>query len=153
MIDYISYERVNDLYFNDSSEKAIQVFGEPELKSKSHSDKVEFYYSVSKKNDYDFAIIFDEDDKFSEFILYPHTKARINGIVIEWELDKILNIINLDNNPRMDDYGITLYDLGIAFGSFKETDSLSEKSINLFRKGIFDDFQEDTNSFHINEYI
>ena len=49
MIECISYERVNDLYFNDSPEKAIEVFGEPELKSKSRSGNIELYYDISKK--------------------------------------------------------------------------------------------------------
>lgn len=153
MIEYISYKRVNDLYFNDSPEKAIEIFGEPALKSKSRSGNIELYYSLTQKDNYDFTILFDENDKFSEFILYPFTKAKINGTAIGWELNKILNIINLDSNPRMDDYGITLYHLGISFGGFKESDNLGDRSINLFRKDELDEFKEDTKPFHVNEYI
>ena len=52
MIEYVPYERVNELYFNDSPEKAIEVFGEPKLKSRSCSGNLEFYHSTTDRDDY-----------------------------------------------------------------------------------------------------
>jgi len=153
MIEYVPYERVNELYFNDSPEKAIEVFGEPDLKSRDYTGNLEFYYRTPDKNDFAFKIIFDENDKFSEFLLYPSTKAQINGIPIGWTLEDIKPIISKDSNPRMDDYGIILYDLGIAFGSFRESDSIGDRSINLFRKGELDEFIKDTEPYDVNSYI
>jgi len=152
MIECISYERVNDLYFNDSPEKAIEVFGEPELKSKSRSGNIELYYDISKKNTFDYKIIFDENNKFSEFMLYPFTKVKINKMDIKWTLEGILPIIEQDSDPRMDPYSITLYDLGILFGEFNPEYIKSNGSINIFRKGELDEFRKDTKPFNLNEY-
>jgi len=152
MIECIGYERVNNLYFNDSPEKAIEVFGEPTQKSKSETYTLKFYYDISNKDDYDFQIIF-ENNEFSEFILYPHTEATINGIKIGWDLKDILNIIKIDTNPRMDNYDIILYDLGISFGDFKKIGNYDNRTINLFKKGELDEFKDDTQPFNKNLYL
>jgi hypothetical protein len=142
MIEVISYKSVNGLEFGASPEEVIEIFEEPESINEN-----KMYYSISDPNDYDFIISLD-NNKFVEFLLCPRTKAILNGTPIAWTLKEILHIIELDSNPIIDDYSITLYDLGVSFGDFhtSDDDDFSDKTIAFFKKGYWDDIKDKYNA-------
>ena len=131
MIEYHSNERVNDLYFGDSPEKAIEVFGEPKRKIKDREGNLVFMYD-------DYTISFDKNNKFFYFALHPGVDATINGTKVGWNIDKIKPIIQMDRNPVEDVGFIILRDLGVAFDNFyTPDDEESDKVIVFFRPGEF----------------
>jgi len=140
MIEVISYKSVNGLEFGASPKEVVEVFGEPESKD-GRFDNIEYFY----KN---FRVDFDNFDNFDNFDIYPQTKATLNGIPIAWTLKEILHIIELDSNPIIDDYSITLYDLGVSFGDFhtSDDDDFSDKTIAFFKKGYWDDIKDKYNA-------
>jgi len=146
MIEVVSYDNVNGLKFGATPEETIKIFGEPDSISKDQSDFMQFHYK-------DFTINFYENDIFKEFILSPCTKAKINGVEIGWTLKEILNVIKLDKDPRMDDDGITLYDLGVYIYAFESSDDddFSNKTISFFARGNMDEFKEATKPFDLEE--
>ena len=146
MIEVISYDSVNGLKFGGSKEKALQIFASPY--SESINDDGSFSLIYEK-----YSIIFDMNGKFSEFAISPQTKATINGVEIKWTLKEILDVIYLDSDPRMDDDGIILYDLGIYIYAFdsSDDDDFSDKTIDFFAKGTMDEWKDKTRPFNIEE--
>ena len=152
MIEAISYESVNGLKFGASPEEAIRIFGKPESMDQKTNETV-LYYSVTKPNDYDYIVYFDSNKGFTDFALVPQTKATINGVEIKWTLKEILDVIYLDSDPRMDDDGIILYDLGMYIYAFdsSDDDDYSDKTIDFFAKGTMDEWKDKTRPFDIDE--
>jgi len=144
MIEAFSYDSINGLKFGATLGEAIEIFGKPASRGKIRSEVEEFFYDK-------YRIGFDKNNKFSDFELYPQTKAKINGVEIGWTLKEILDIIKLDKDPRIDDDGITLYDLGIYIYAFdgSDDDDFSDKTISFFAKGEMDQYKEDSEPFNI----
>jgi hypothetical protein len=140
MIECISYNCVNGLRFGATVEEAIDIFGEPNRKYINQDKTVDLVYD-------EFRVVFNDNQKFSEFGLYPQTKAKINGVEIPWYFKSIKNIIKLDSDPRIDDVGfIILYELGMTIVDFhtSDDDDFSDKAFGFFSKGIFDDSYDET---------
>jgi len=134
MTKCISYKGVNGLLFNDSPEKAIEIFGEP-TKKEDTSDGIELHYEH-------YIIRFDNNKMFREFTLLPTTPYIINNIKGNWTYLGIQSFIKLDNNPQEYVGFIILFELGISFVGFHDypDNNLSEKAIHIFRKHDWDDF-------------
>lgn len=144
MIEVISYESVNGLKFGESKEEALQIFASPN--SESINDDGSFSLIYEK-----YSIIFDINSKFSEFTISPQTKATINGVEVKWTLKEMLDVIYLDSDPRMDDDGIILYDLGIYLYAFdsSDDDDFSDKTIDFFARGTMDEWKENSKPFDL----
>jgi hypothetical protein len=146
MIEVISYKSVNGLEFGASPKRVIEVFGEPNDKGFTNNNCIECL-------NYDnYSIIFD-GEKFSEFVICPHVKAIVNGVKIGWTLKELLEIIKLDKNPRIDNDGITLYNLGMYIYAFdsSDDDDFNDKAIEFFKKGIMDEHKKNTKPFNLEE--
>ena len=148
MIEYVSYERVNDLYFGNSPKRAIEVFGEAKDKFEDEQGNTILMYS-------DYTISFDLNQKFFYFALHPQTTAKINGKSIGWTFDDIKPIITLDSNPTESSGFIILRDLGVAIVDFhtSEDDDFSDKVIVFFREGEFDENIRMEQSFKLNDQL
>lgn len=146
MIEVISYETVNGLEFGASPKDAIKIFTNPYFEEINDDGSFSFIYE-------NYSIIFDTNSKFSEFTISPKTKATINGMQIQWTLKGMLDIIYSDSDPRMDDDGIILYDLGMYLYAFdsSDDDDFSDKTINFFAKGTMNEWKEDTRPFNLEE--
>jgi len=130
VVKYTSYKGVNGLLFNDSPEKAIEIFGEPNDQLTDSSGNLVFTY----KN---MTISFDKNKRFFYFALHPKTAAKINDVLNGWTLKDIKPIIALDSNPQESSGFIILRDLGVALVDFNtsEDEDIHNKTIVFFRNG------------------
>jgi hypothetical protein len=152
MIEVISYKSINGLEFGASPKRVIEVFGEPRLK---RNDRGYVEYAFEQ-----YRVIFDKNNNFSEFLLYPRTKATLNGIPIAWTLKEILPIIKSDNNTIIssDDYGIILPKYGMYIGAYhiSDDDDDSDKSIEFLANDVMDEYlieeiEENAKPFNLDE--